>query len=146
VWCGIRAKVCANYPHQLHCLNLPTFWISSFMFKGLYSYVQQLLVMIGVVPFTFFFFCLFGFVCCRLCMTSWFLCFWWRAWCWNLEGHPPLQCWNWHYLIGLMCVTWGMWGGDSILRSTWHWEEAKFLCIWFFTKVLGFFNFSQQSK
>jgi hypothetical protein len=47
----------------------------------------------------------------------------------------------WHYLIGLMCITWGMWGGDSISRSTWHWEEVKFSCIWFFVKVLGFFKF-----
>jgi hypothetical protein len=34
-----------------------------------------------------------------------------------------------------MCITWGMWGGYSISRSTWHWEEAKFLCIWFVAKV-----------
>jgi hypothetical protein len=55
--------VCANYPHQLHRLNLPTFWISSFMFEGLCSCVQQLLVMIGVVvPFTLFFVCLVLFV------------------------------------------------------------------------------------
>jgi hypothetical protein len=63
------------------------------------------------------------------------------TWCWNLEGHSPLQCLNRHYLIGLMCITWGMWGGDSISRSTWHWEEVKFSCIWFFVKVLGFFKF-----
>jgi hypothetical protein len=43
-------------------LNLPTFWISSFVFEGLCSCVQQLLVMIGVVHFTIFFVCLVLFV------------------------------------------------------------------------------------
>jgi len=57
-------------------LELANFFDFIIHVQGLCGYVQQLLVMIGIVPFTLFcLFVLFGFVCCRLCITSWFLCF-----------------------------------------------------------------------
>lgn len=74
LWRGIRAKVCVNCPHWLHCWSLSTFGILSFMFKGHCVCVHQLPVMINIIPFTSLFF-LFGFVCCILCMTSWHFCF-----------------------------------------------------------------------
>jgi hypothetical protein len=55
LWHGLRVKVCVNHPCWLCCLNLPTFWISWFMFEGLCDYVWQLSVTIGIIPFIVWF-------------------------------------------------------------------------------------------
>jgi len=109
VWHGIRSEVCANHPHWLCRLSLSTF-------LDFIIHVWRTMRLCATTfndDWHYFSYCFF-LVCCRLCMTGWFLCFWRRS---------MLELGGTFFIAMLKLAPFVIrGGGDAMWISAWLWE------------------------